>query len=98
MADAAPAVMSTGGAIPLSPAAAGGRRRKLKLVTRKAARKALKKMGLKMRGGGEGAPVVADSAGAPVVGAPASESPKGGRRHRKTKKHSRKSRKGLFGY
>jgi len=38
----------------------GGRRRKLKLVTKKAARKALKKLGMKLRGGAD-APVVADA-------------------------------------
>ena len=44
----------------LSPAPVGGRRRKLKLVTKKAARKALKKLGMKLRGGDD-APVVADA-------------------------------------
>jgi hypothetical protein len=44
----------------LSPAAVGGRRRKLKLVTKKKARKALKKLGMKLRGGAD-APVVADA-------------------------------------
>ena len=39
-----------------------GGRRKLKLVTKKAARKALKKLGMKLRGGAEAAPVVADAA------------------------------------
>jgi len=45
---------------PLSAAPVGGRRRKLKLVTKKAARKALKKLGMKLRGGA-GEPVVADA-------------------------------------
>jgi hypothetical protein len=98
----APATLS-GGALALSPAAVGGKRRKLKLVTRKVARKALKKMGLKMRGG-EGdaaAPVAvpaemakaggADPAAAPSVAAPAM----GGKR--KTKKRSASRRKSIFG-
>ena len=45
---------------PLSAAPVGGRRRKLKLVTKKKARKALKKLGMKLRGGAD-APVVADA-------------------------------------
>jgi hypothetical protein len=96
---AEPAVTDvSGGAIPLSPAAAGGRRgRKLKLVTRKAARKALKKMGMKMRGGA-GSDSAAVAVPAPLAPKGAPEVPAGGRRHRKTKKHSRKSRRGLFGY
>lgn len=68
----------------------GGKRHKLKLVTRKQARKLLKKMGKKMRGGEDNAPA------AVVTGTPAEES-KGGRRktHRKTgRRHSRRS---LFG-
>lgn len=72
----------------------GGRRRKLKLVTKKAARKALKKLGMKLRGGAD-APVVADAktdlpattgGGAPMMAAPA-----GGRR--KTRKHSASRRR-----
>ena len=39
----------------------GGKRRHLKLVTKKAARKALKKLGMKLRGGAADAPVVADA-------------------------------------
>lgn len=84
----------------------GGRRRKLKLVTKKAARKALKKLGLKFRGGADATTgqVVADkSAPAAVTGgaedaavpiAPAAE---GGRRRRHTKKTRRGRRKSLFG-
>jgi hypothetical protein len=76
----------------------GGRRHKLKMVTRKAARKALKKLGMKMRGGDPNAPVVADAA----TGAPVGDEAKGGRRHRKTarggKKHRRSaSRKASLG-
>lgn len=72
----------------------GGKRgsRKLKLVTRKQARKMLKKLGHKMRGGQDDAPaavVVDDSKKAtppPAMGG------------RKTKKHGRKSRgRKLFG-
>ena len=72
----------------------GGRRRKLKLVTKKAARKALKKLGMKLRGGADAA-VVADAktdlpattgGGAPMMAAPA-----GGRR--KTRKHSASRRR-----
>lgn len=65
----------------------GGRRHKLKLVTRKQARKLLKKMGRKMRGG-------EDSAPAAVV----EEKPEmGGRRRRGTKKTHRRSKRSLFG-
>jgi hypothetical protein len=78
----------------------GGRRHhKLRLVTKKVARKHLKKMGLKMRGGGdEKAPVAmpeealtaSEKAVAPAV--PAA----GGRRHR-SKKHTRRHRRSVFG-
>lgn len=79
----------------------GGRRRKLKLVTKKAARKALKKMGMKIRGGAETdavavAPEVAKVAG----GADAAEAVApvtAGRRRRHTKKTRRGRRKSLFG-
>ncbi len=72
----------------------GGRRHKLKLVTRKQARKLLKKMGKKMRGGDAqpGAVVVDDKAKLDGTGM-------GGRRHRRhTKKtHRRHRRRSLFG-
>ena len=92
----------SGGALALSPAAVGGRRRKLKLVTRKVARKALKKMGLKMRGG-EGdpnapaavTPEMAKAGGADPVAAPSVAAPAGGKR--KTKKRSASRRKSIFG-
>ena len=82
----------------------GGRRRKLKLVTKKAARKALKKLGLKIRGGA----AVPDSANPTAVvdtaattgGADAVATPvttEGGRRRRATKKTRRGRRKSLFG-
>ena len=97
-----------GGALALSPAAVGGRRhKKLRLVTKKVARKALKKMGLKMRGG-EAAPAdapvavpeaVAKMGGADMTETPAvpAPAPAAGRRH--TKKGGKKSRRrGIFGY
>lgn len=62
----------------------GGRRHKLKLVTRKAARKMLKKLGAKMRGGDPSAP------GAVVAEAPASQ--EGGRR-RRTARGGKKGRR-----
>ena len=68
----------------------GGRRHKLKLVTRKQARKLLKKMGRKMRGGAPTDPVVVPDVKDETVG---------GRRHRgKTgKTHRRSRRRSLFG-
>lgn len=72
----------------LSPAAVGGRRRhmKLKLVTKKQARKMLKKLGKKLRGGADEPVVVAKDA--PVA-------PAGGKRTRR-RRHSSVS-KGMFG-
>lgn len=67
----------------------GGKRHKLKLVTRKQARKMLKKLGAKMRGGNPEAPAAVVSTGTPTT-----EENKGGRR--RTKKHG-KSRRSLFG-
>ena len=80
----------------------GGRRRKLKLVTKKAARKALKKMGLKIRGGAETDAVAVTPEVAKVAGgADAAEAVApvtAGRRHRRaTKKTRRGRRKSLFG-
>lgn len=92
-----------GGALALSPAAVGGRRRKLKLVTRKVARKALKKMGLKMRGGEDAAAPVAvtpEMAKAGGADPDAPEVPAGGRRHRRggTKRRSASRRRAsVFG-
>jgi hypothetical protein len=75
----------------------GGRRRKLKLVTKKQARRSLKKLGLKMRGGAPTDPVVADAA----TGAPVAELKAGRRRHggKKTRKHRSASRRvaSMFG-
>jgi hypothetical protein len=66
----------------------GGRRHKLKLITKKAARKHLKKLGMKLRGGSPDAPVVADA----ETGAPVGEEMKAGRRHRKTARGGKKRR------
>jgi hypothetical protein len=81
----------------------GGRRRKLKLVTKKAARKALKKLGLKFRGGADPT-VVPDAANPTAVEATkggadavAPVTTEGGRRRRHTKKTRRGRRKSLFG-
>jgi hypothetical protein len=95
--------MSTGAApeafIPLNGSAGnsapvGGKRgsRKLKLVTRKQARKILKKMGRKMRGGQP------DDAAAVVAVDPKKETSTGmAVGGKKTKRHGRKSRRSLFG-
>lgn len=93
-----------GGALALSPAPVGGRRHKLKLVTKKKARKVLRKLGLKMRGGDASAdPKAAVALPAPVVDAAkvggADETPElpvAGRR-RKTRK-GKKSRRSVFGF
>jgi hypothetical protein len=71
-----------------APVTGGRRHRKLKLVTRKQARKLLKKMGRKMRGGNPDAPgaVVDEKA----------DGSTGGRRRRHTKKTHRRG-KSLFG-
>lgn len=78
---------SAGNSAPVS----GGRRHKLKLVTRKQARKLLKKLGKKMRGGAPTDPV--------VVPDTKEEGAMGGRRRRHTKKTHRRSRsrRSLFG-
>lgn len=102
------ASVPAGGALALSPAAVGGRRHKLRLVTKKVARKALKKLGLKMRGGEPPAAAAADSQ-KPVVmpqqvldaakmGGAAQESPVVTAGHRRTRKGGRKSRRHPFGY
>lgn len=80
----------------LSPAAVGGRRgsaKKLKLVKKKTVRRMLKKLGMKMRGGGPDA-VVAPAAAADAVKAVA-DAPAGGRRKSSRKSHRRG--KSLFG-
>ena len=68
----------------------GGKRHKLKLVTKKQARKMLKKLGKKMRGGESTAPVPV-----PEVVEKAAETDGGRRRRGKTRRH-RKSRS-IFG-
>jgi hypothetical protein len=73
-----------------------GGKRKLKLVTRKAARKALKKLGMKMRGGAPTDPVVADA----KTDLPAAVPAAGGRRRHggKTKRRAASRRRAsLFG-
>lgn len=82
---------SAGNSAPVS----GGRRhskKHLKLVTRKQARKMLKKMGHKMRGG-------ADDAPGAVVEVAKEEATTAGRRRRSAKKTQRRgrSRRSLFG-
>lgn len=80
---------------PGNSAPVGGKRhRKLKLVTRKAARKALKKMGMKMRGGAPTDAVVADAKTDLPVAAPAA--PAGGKRKTKKRSASRRA-SSLFG-
>lgn len=74
----------------------GGKRRSLKLVTKKAARKALKKLGMKLRGGAAADPVVADA----KTDLPAVVPSAGGRRRHggKTKKRSASRRRSsIFG-
>jgi hypothetical protein len=70
----------------------GGRRRKLKLVTKKQARKMLRKLGKKLRGGAD-APVVVDGdSGAPVA------KMGGGKSRKKSRSASRKASLGrMFG-
>jgi len=95
---------AVGGSSALSPAAVGGRRRshkKLRLVKKRTVKRMLKKMGLKLRGGGaagelEGKDVVTD---AKATGLATAAAPAGGRRRsRKGRKSHRRSRKvfGLF--
>ena len=100
---------AAGGALALSPLpVSGGRRHKLKLVTKKKARKVLKKLGLKMRGGDAAAPgdekaavalpkPLVDAAGTATGGADEPEM-EAGRRRRKTRKGRRASRRSIFGY
>ena len=91
---------SAGNAAPV----AGGRRRKLKLVTKKAARKALRKVGLKMKGG-DGAVVADAKTNLPAVtggGEPTVVEADGGRRRsrrggKKTKRRSASRRASIFG-
>ena len=72
----------------------GKRHHKLKLVTKKAARKALKKLGMKLRGGAADAPVVADAKTDLPVAVPV----KGGRtRKRSASRRSASRRSSIFG-
>ena len=76
---------------PLSPGATlGGKRKKLKLVTKKRARRVLRKLGMKFRGGAEDEKVAVPKEDAAAAG----ETGMGGRR-RKTHKKSKK--RSLFG-
>jgi hypothetical protein len=86
---------SAGNSAPVAGAAVvkGGRRHKLKLVTRKQARKLLKKMGKKMRGGEE-KDIVGMAAGPETNSEDSATS--AGRRRRHTKKTHRRGRS-LFG-
>jgi len=80
---------SAGNSAPIT----GGKRHKLKLVTRKQARKLLKKMGKKMRGG-------ADNAPAAVVEEKTTDSTStsmGGRRRRGHTKKTHRRGRSMFG-
>jgi hypothetical protein len=77
---------SAGNSAPIT----GGRRHKLKVVTRKQARKLLKKLGKKMRGGEDG------DAAAVIKTTNKDETALGGRRRGHTKKTHRRGRS-LFG-
>ena len=79
-----------GGALALTPASVGGRRRSRKMS--KKAKKALK--ALKKMGGDELEAAVAPTAGADPMAAPV----EGARRRRKSRRGSRKSRKGGLFY
>jgi len=99
--------VATGGALALSPAAVGGRRRshkKLRVVKKKTVRKMLKKMGLKMRGGANPDPVVmkpealvADPASKPVVATTGGNQKYMGGRHTKKTHRRRHGKRSLFG-
>jgi hypothetical protein len=81
-----------------APVTGGRRHRKhLKLVTRKQARKLLKKMGKKMRGGNpnEVGAVVTGGKIDPMTGE--DDGTEGGRRRRKTRRHTKSRGKSLFG-
>lgn len=88
--------LNSGNSAPVTGAAVvkGGRRHKLKLVTRKQARKLLKKMGKKMRGGA-GGDLVAAVSGTKPDESTGTGTGEGGRRRRHTKKTHRRSR--VFG-
>ncbi len=75
---------TTGGYSPLTPAAVGGKRPTLRMVTKKVARKFLRKYGMKMRGG-EDDPMAPTTAPAPT--------PSAGRRGKKSAKRSASTRR-----
>lgn len=77
---------SAGNSAPIT----GGRRHKLKVVTRKQARKLLKKLGKKMRGG-------ADDEAVAVVGEKPTATETGGRRRRGHTKKTHRRGRSLFG-
>lgn len=87
--------METFTPLPSAPVTGGKRHHKLKLVTKKQARKLLKKLGKKLRGGGDpAAPVVVPKDMADAAAGTAS----GGKRTRKrSASHRSASRKSLFG-
>jgi hypothetical protein len=98
---------TSGNSAPVSNSAVvtGGKRKKLKMVTRKQARKILKKLGRKMRGGAPNEVVASATPDATKTLGGGMDTPmeetEGGRRHRrghtkKTKRHSRRHRRGLF--
>lgn len=91
MADVAP--VSTGGALPLSPATVGGRRHRMKKVSAKTIKRTLKRLGMKPKG----RVVLRGGVGELKEDTPMTP-PEGGRRHRRgTKKTHRRSRRSLFG-
>lgn len=70
----------------------GGKRKKMKLVTKKKARRVLRKLGMKFRGGAEDEAVAVPKEDLEASG----ETATAGRR-RRGKKTARKSRRSIFG-
>lgn len=70
----------------------GGKRKKMKLVTKKKARRVLRKLGMKFRGGADDEPVAVPKEDIEASG----ETATAGRR-RRGKKTARKSRRSIFG-
>lgn len=70
----------------------GGKRKKMKLVTKKKARRVLRKLGMKFRGGAEDEAVAVPKEDIEASG----ETATAGRRRRGKKTH-RKSRRSIFG-
>lgn len=73
-------------------ATVGGRRKKMKLVTKKKARRVLRKLGMKFRGGAEDEAVAVPKEDLEASG----ETATAGRR-RRGKKTARKSKRSIFG-